>query len=313
MAGELDVIAADAAGGWLRFRRKAEPAHATHCANCGVALLGPWCHACGQSAEDFHRSILRLSGEAFESFFHFDGRVWRTLPDLMLRPARLTKRYLEGHRAPQIPPLRLFLVVLLLVFLCGPSPESFRVKYVNLQGQPISEQAANKEVSTQLTAANQQVVSQLPPQAAQMLLATENWGNRQVKNVLGDPARFLLILEKWGERFAFLMLPMATLLMCVLFLFQRRFYIFDHAIFSLHSLSAMGLLLSAIFLFDRISSEAALLAWWAPIHLFRHMRGVYGTTIFGTLARMALLFVASSIGVLLLVAGLIAVGLSGMD
>ena len=89
------------------------------CANCATPLHGPWCHACGQLGEDFHRSTLRLCAEAIEGLFHLDGRLWRTLPDLMLRPGRLTRAYLDGHRAPQIPPLRLFLVALLGIFLVG--------------------------------------------------------------------------------------------------------------------------------------------------------------------------------------------------
>src|SRR6202042_2370768 len=89
------------------------------CANCATPLMGPWCWKCGQAGEDFHRSIWRLIAEVFEGVFHLDGRVWTTLPALIWRPARLTRAYLDGHRAPQIPPFRLFLVVLVLVFFAG--------------------------------------------------------------------------------------------------------------------------------------------------------------------------------------------------
>lgn len=57
--------------------------------------------------------------EVVEGLLHADGRLWRTLPDLMFRPGRLTRSFLEGHRAPQTPPPRLFLVVLLALFLVG--------------------------------------------------------------------------------------------------------------------------------------------------------------------------------------------------
>ncbi len=120
MTNELEIAAQGSLGA---FARKTAGKHAapvgTPCANCATPLQGPWCYACGQSGEDFHRSIVRLCGEVVEGLLHFDGRLWQTLPDLMLRPGRLTRNYLEGHRAPQIPPLRLFLVVLLGVFLIG--------------------------------------------------------------------------------------------------------------------------------------------------------------------------------------------------
>ncbi len=119
MSSELEAAAAAAAGGLLSERPKHAASVGTPCANCATPLNGPWCYACGQAAEDFHRSIVKLLGEAVEGLMHMDGRLWRTLPDLMLRPGKLTRSYLEGHRAPQIPPLRLFLVVLLGIFLIG--------------------------------------------------------------------------------------------------------------------------------------------------------------------------------------------------
>ena len=61
------------------------------CANCAIPLKGPWCYACGQLGDDYHRSAWHLAIEAFEGLFHFDGRFWRTIPDLVLHPARLTR------------------------------------------------------------------------------------------------------------------------------------------------------------------------------------------------------------------------------
>lgn len=119
MTYEGEVAAAISVGSvWRRAAARAMPLGAS-CPNCATPLAGPWCHACGQSGEDFHRSIGRLCGEVLEGLLHLDGRLWRTLPALMLRPAELTRGYLDGHRAPQIPPLRLFLVILLAIFVVG--------------------------------------------------------------------------------------------------------------------------------------------------------------------------------------------------
>jgi len=317
---ELDTAVADSIGGWFRARHK--PAHSTTlgspCANCGEILLGPWCHACGQHSENYHRSLRHLIAEAFESLFHFDGRLWRTLPDLTLRPDRLTKNFLAGHRAPQIPPLRLFLITLLLVFVTGSihtNISSFRVgDHGQLVASPNAtpDPNATAEVKAQLADANCQVEQALPPQALSIYRATSGWLIGRLKAVAGDPERFLLILENWGERFAFLALPMSTLLLSVLFIARRKFFVFDHAIFSLHSLSAMGLLLSLVFVLERLAGTGAWLLLAAPIHLFRHMRGVYGTGVASTLIRMALLFMGSVIGFGLIVTGLLAVGLTSM-
>ena len=318
MAHELEVAAAASAGGLVRRvpRRHARPPGAP-CANCGIELQGPWCHACGQSAEDFHRSIVRLIGEVVEGLLHMDGRLWRTLPGLMMRPGRLTRAYLEGHRAPQIPPLRLFLVVLLMIFLVG-----------GLTGQrtggPFHPNATGGARNAarpldQLTPAERaSIVDSLRHGKSNIDFGKSNqaaadWLRDRVSRTLADPERFYLILEQWAERFAILMLPISALLLSVLFVFQRRFYLFDHTIFSLHSLSAIGVAIIGAMLLSTVVGDTGLaLLIPAPIHLFAHMRGVYRTSVLGTLVRMALLFVGSVMAAAMLVVGLIAVGLNGM-
>lgn len=84
------------------------------CDNCGARLRGPYCHACGQSADRHHRSLPHLAWEAVESLFHLDGRLLRTVPDLFLRPGRLARDYMEHRIARHVPPFRTFLVALLV-------------------------------------------------------------------------------------------------------------------------------------------------------------------------------------------------------
>jgi hypothetical protein len=318
MSHEIEVAAGAAVGG---FARRAPPPHAAPigapCANCATLLQGPWCHACGQSGEDFHRSIFRLCGEMVEGLLHMDGRLWRTLPDLMLRPHRLTRAYLEGHRAPQIPPLRLFLVVLLMIFLVGGAISSSEGMLVH-QGAANASHARGKSLD-QLTPEERANVAETLSHGRTNIdfgrsnQAAADWLKDRVTRTLADPERFYLILEQWGERFAILMLPVSAVLLSILFIFQRRFYLFDHTIFSLHSLSALGVAIIAAMLLSLVIGDSGyLLLLPAPVHLFAHMRGVYRTSVFGTLFRMAVLFLGSAIAALVLIVGLIAVGLNGM-
>jgi hypothetical protein len=109
---ELEAAAADSLSELKGGRR--EPAPGARCANCGVVLQGPFCHGCGQTADNHKRSIFQLTWEAVEDMFHLDGRLSRTLPDLFLRPGRLARDYIEGRLARHVPPFRMFLVALLL-------------------------------------------------------------------------------------------------------------------------------------------------------------------------------------------------------
>lgn len=94
--------------------RPAHP-HVAVCENCRTALQGPFCHHCGQSAHNPVRSFGHAVEEVFESFWHLDGRVFRTLRQLLL-PGRLAADYLAGHRTRYMPPMRLFVILSVLTF-----------------------------------------------------------------------------------------------------------------------------------------------------------------------------------------------------
>jgi len=315
MSQEIETASAASLGGLIRFgRRKREALEPGQpCANCATRLLGPWCYQCGQLGEDFHRSMWKLIAEVFEGLLHVDGRVWTTLPSLFAAPGRLTRAYLDGRRAPQIPPLRLFLVVLLVVFVSG-----------SLGG------VSQKALVTKTDAGRSEVIHfDTPEDRAKAKAAIQglkvsfrgektdpnatSWLKERLGRVIDDPERFKLVLEQWGERFAFLSLPMAAALLSLMFVFQRRFYVFDHTIFSLHSLSAVGLMLSLSQGFSGLThGRSQLILFAAPVHLFFHMRAVYQTSVIGTLLRMFIIFFGSIIGGALIIVGLLFVGLLGM-
>lgn len=89
--------------------------HPTHCENCGAALQGHYCHDCGQSVVNPIRHAAHAMEEVFEAFWHLDGRIFRTLRDLV-SPGRVAINYLSGQRAKYVAPLRLFVVLSVLTF-----------------------------------------------------------------------------------------------------------------------------------------------------------------------------------------------------
>ncbi len=308
MERELEVAAVASLGGWLKRKPKALAAVGAPCANCETALHGPYCHQCGQLAEDFHRSIGHLAEETVESLLHLDGRLWRTLPRLVTRPAELTRDYLEGHRAGQIPPLRLFLVVVLLFFLVGP-----------LAGRSSIRLSSPSEVAAARAKAGSAPVA-IPKGVAVSIdglpKGMETWLDTRMTYARAHRHEFELIMEGWAHRLAVLLLPASALMLGLLFAFRRpRVYLYDHLVFSMHSLSFMGLLVSVkdlLGVLPAVGPFAALLLLGMPIHLFVHMRGVYRIGVWGTLVRMTLLFVLTC---LVLIAGillLVAVGLTAI-
>jgi hypothetical protein len=304
MSSEIEAAAADGIGSFFRPKPKHALPVGTPCPNCAVPLEGPWCHACGQKGEEYHRSIGHLIAEAVEGLTHFDGRLWQTLPKLIFRPAALTKSFLEGHRAPQVPPFRIFLIVLVLVFATHGLGKNEQVNFV-MPGKtaPVRTTDLGEGVRIGLTKGDIDLNKKRT--------GVDKWMVDRLKVVMEDPAEFRRALGEWGHRLAILFLPMAAGILGLLFINRRRIYLFDHLIFSMHSLSFQGLLLTTTYLLTPLvglSSRILLLA--APVHLFFHMRGVYRSGVFMTLLRMAVLAVGSIISFMLIMTALFFISLS---
>jgi hypothetical protein len=295
MAHEIQAAALDSVGSALRghTRGHALPLGAP-CPNCATPLAGAWCHACGQPAEDYHRSLLKLSREAIDGLFDLDGRLWRTLPDLCLKPARLTRGFLDGHRISQIPPFRLFLIVVVLVFLAaGFEPQGKPVVQLNGPGGDFK---TGEGINLKVVPVRDN--------------ATAAWVTARLKQAAKDPKAFEATLMEWAQRLAVLALPLSAGLLGLMFFWRRGIYLFDHLIFSMHSLSFQGLLLSTAMVASLLTGWAQLLFLAAPVHLFAHMKGTYGLSVVGTLWRMAVLFVISVFVLVLALSGLVMIGLA---
>ena len=121
MSGDIEGIGAAVTAGLAG--RAVEPRHGgtravpghERCLNCGTSLAGPHCHHCGQRA-DVHRSFGAIGHDLVHAIFHFEGKIWNTLPLLAWRPGDLTRRYIHGERARFISPLALFLFAVFLTY-----------------------------------------------------------------------------------------------------------------------------------------------------------------------------------------------------
>ena len=297
MAHEIDAAALDSVKAVLG---RDAPTHAlplgAPCPNCATPLAGPWCHACGQSSDDHHRSLLRLTAETIGGLIDIDSRLWRTLPDLCLRPAQLTRAYLDGHRVSQIPPFRLFLVAVVLVFLVAGLEPSGKATALQLSGQG-GEVRTGGDVDLRFVGAAENG-------------ALDAWATSRLKLAAKDPQRFENTLTQWAQRLAVLTLPLSAAMLGLMFFWRRGVYLFDHLIFSMHSLSFQGLLLSVTMLGALVSDWFLWLLVVAPVHLFAHLKGTYRLGVFGTVSRMLALAVGSVFALMLALSGLVIIGLA---
>ncbi|MBK8197561.1 MAG: DUF3667 domain-containing protein [Acidobacteria bacterium] len=141
--GAMEHAAADAAAGLSRGHAHAGEA----CLNCGAVLTSDFCAECGQSAGSIRQPFWTLLAESLETFFSIDGRIARTLPDLLLRPGRMTRAYLDGQRTRFIPPFRLYVFASLVFFVLMPLATGQGLGLSTGGGQTMDEARAQVEKS----------------------------------------------------------------------------------------------------------------------------------------------------------------------
>ena len=103
---------------WRR-KPKRELAPLTHCENCGTELRGHYCSNCGQAAIDYRRSFRHVIVDVLDSFLNWDSKFVRTIGLLLWRPGWLTNQFVDGRRVRFLHPLRLYLLVSIVFFLCA--------------------------------------------------------------------------------------------------------------------------------------------------------------------------------------------------
>lgn len=134
-------------------------------------------------------------------------------------------------------------------------------------------------------------------------------GDEAVRHALANPELTLYKLKGTGSKFSFLLVPITLPFLWLMFFWRRGVTMYDHAVFSLYSLSFMALMFVLMFLliFLGHAGIATLVFVLAPpIHMFAQLRGTYALGRWQALWRtVALMFIAAM--VLLVYAALILV------
>ena len=89
------------------------------CRNCGSRLEGPFCHECGQKADDRPTSLIGFLRELVEELFDLRSRSLTSFWYLLFRPGELTKAYFSGQKVRFAQPIQLYLVAAALFFFAN--------------------------------------------------------------------------------------------------------------------------------------------------------------------------------------------------
>ncbi|THD35908.1 MAG: DUF3667 domain-containing protein [Sphingomonas sp.] len=319
------------------------------CLNCGTALIGAFCHACGQNGH-VHKTLSSIGHDLLHGVFHFEGKVWRTIPMLVAHPGQLTRRYIDGERARFVSPLALFLFFVFLMFATFHSvggneldlaavPATNAERLAKLDGE-----IAKKRV--QLVKAQQRVaagkadeddqgdiedyqttikemqlarrgLTQNPNDIRKEMADKVNTGwpalDEGIRKANKNPELTLYKLQSSAYKYSWALIPISVPFVALIFLWRRKFKLYDHAIFVTYSLAFMMLLVTTITLLMMIGapgwSYGLMIAFAPPVHLFAQLRGTYALNWFSALWRTFALMLFGTITLTLFALLLLGLGL----
>ncbi|OYQ31517.1 hypothetical protein CHU95_20445 [Niveispirillum lacus] len=138
----------------------------------------------------------------------------------------------------------------------------------------------------------------------------------KIKKKLKNPELLLYKMQNTAYKFSWILIPISLPFLWLLFFWKRGVAMYDHAIFSLYSLSFMSLLFITLSLVIKFAPTwegviAFLILLAPPLHMFFHLRGTYRLSIFSALWRtVALLFITLATSVLF-VMFIVSMGVAG--
>jgi hypothetical protein len=252
------------------------------CLNCGVQVDLNFCPNCGQEHTTMIVPIGHLLRDVVDEFILLDSKLLRTLKLLILRPGFLTNEYVAGRRIRYVSPFRLYFVISAIYFLAF-SFAHYDVAVMHGLAYGLEQahhaHATDEEAPVKMLTAYPadgmhtmhlgHNIHTVPDRARRHRLAVDRTSNWFLKN---------------QSLITFLLVPIAALLLKLLYLGTRRLYI-EHLVFAVHLQSFMfALLLPALLPYGR--SLTYILAFaLSALYLFIAMRTAYRQSIAVTIAK----------------------------
>jgi hypothetical protein len=138
--------------------------------------------------------------------------------------------------------------------------------------------------------------------------------NAAVAKAKENPQLLLYKMQSNAYKYSWALIPISVPFVWLLFFWRRRFKLFDHAVFVTYSITFMMLLgiVSALFINSTALEPVGglLLAFYPPIHMYRHIHHAYETSRFGAFWRMCLLSVFAMTALILFTVLIVALGVT---
>jgi hypothetical protein len=310
------------------------------CLNCGTPLIGSHCHKCGQGAH-VHRSLAAFLRDFAHGVFHVEGKIWRTVPMLVLRPGRLTREYIDGRRANYLSPIALFLFTVFLLFAAihmaegsedlGGVDTSVNQAAIDQQrklDQLLQDQTRatdpdeRRQLGDNIARIRESLAAikrvQATGEGARLQWTGGHWRSdipflqHGLDHLKANPELAFYKLQMSAYKYSWLLIPISVPMLWLLFPFSRRFRLYDHTVFVTYSLAFMTLLAIVISVGGSLGLPlVGLLVLAAPIHMYLQLRGTYALGHGGAFWRMVALLVFAAAALTFFAVALLSLELAG--
>ncbi|MFH7004981.1 DUF3667 domain-containing protein [Flavobacterium bizetiae] len=298
------------------------------CLNCRHVVEQKFCPNCGQENTDSRKTFHHLFIHFFEDLTHYENAFWRTIKNLLFKPSSLTKEYLSGKRLSYLAPVRLYIFISFITFLLITLfPSNVNEKIVK------SEKAINEEISKNDATVNKKTDKryfhfktmkeidsiQKYGKENEKLNASSYWFSEKAIHVTEKYTK-KEIYEKFIESF-FHNLPKILFIIMPFFAFflwlfhsKKKWYYFDHGIFTLHYFSFLLLIFLIMFISDRffglfgedspLSYLSGLITFvgtiWMLYYFYPAHHRFYGESRIVSFVKSILLFIINSLFIIFL-------------
>lgn len=231
-----------------------------NCLNCNATVQGRYCHVCGQENIEPREKFRHMLTHFVFDLFHFDGKFFRTMKYLLLRPGFLAQEHLRGRRMDYLHPIRLYIFTsaffFLFFFMVSPSMIDGKM---DLGNKTIDSTANLKKDSAQneLIKFDRQFLNLKQYDSVQRNLPESKRDGFVVRKLQRQnlilkekyPSSKVLIskiLDVFAHQFPkmlFVSLPLFALLLYILYARKKQYYYADHVVFTLHFYSTVFILI----------------------------------------------------------------------
>ena len=248
-----------------------------NCQNCGHEVEKRYCSYCGQENIETRQRFHFLITHFIEDFVHYDSSFWSTVKYLFFKPGFVTKEYLKGKRLSYVNPVKLYIFVSFITFFLlafFPSKHGSTVG-LNLKDEKeieLTKIMDSLKTKDSLTKADLRLIEENISDSIRLKkdklllekeLADEPFFMKPIVEKNFEIKHRNISREHQAKEFTskiFSMLPKGLFIYMPIFAFvlwifydKKKWWYFDHGIFTLHYFSVLLLSVLLMSLLSRIS------------------------------------------------------------